>query len=72
MQLLARAQQTGQRQRRDFPHKTALALVREYATSSRDDLQARTLTRRPQATPDGGERGLSPQRSRAKSWPQPS
>jgi putative transposase len=53
VKLLARAHQKVQRQRRDFHQKTALALVREYDTIYLEDLQARNLSRRPQATPDG-------------------
>ncbi len=53
LKLLARAQQQVPRQRSDCHQKTALALVREDDTLYLEDLQARTLSRRPQATPDG-------------------
>jgi putative transposase len=53
VKLLARAQPQVPRQRRDFHQKTALALVREYDTIYLEDLQARNLSRRPQATLDG-------------------
>jgi putative transposase len=53
VQVLARKQQYVQRQRRDFHHKTALALVRAYDVISLEDLQVRTMVRRPEALPDG-------------------
>ena len=53
MQALANQHQHVQRQRGDVHHKTALTLVREYDTISLEDLQVRTLVRRPQALPDG-------------------
>jgi putative transposase len=43
--LLKRTHQTVQRQRRDFHHKTALALLRQYDAVSREDVQVRTLVR---------------------------
>jgi putative transposase len=45
LQLLAKAHQHVQRQRRDFHHKTALALLRQYDTIYLEDLQVRTLVR---------------------------
>ena len=51
--LLKRRHQHVQRQRRDFHHKTALTLVRAYDVLYLEDLQVRTLVRRPQALPDG-------------------
>jgi putative transposase len=45
VQLLKRHHQTVQRQRRDFHHKTALALLREYDTISLEDVQVRTMVR---------------------------
>ena len=51
--LLAKAYQHVQRQRRDFHHKTALALVRAYDVLYLEDLQVRNLSRRPAPTPDG-------------------
>ena len=49
----ARKYQKVKRQRRDFQHKTALALVREYDVIYLEDLQVRNLSRRPQAKSDG-------------------
>jgi putative transposase len=43
--LLARAHQTVKRQRADFHHKTALALVRENDTIYLEDLQVRNMVR---------------------------
>jgi putative transposase len=43
--LLAKAQQKVRRQRRDFHHKTALALVRQYDTISHEELQTATMLR---------------------------
>jgi putative transposase len=43
--LLARAHQRIRRQRRDFHHKTARALVRQYDTISHEDLQTANLLR---------------------------
>jgi putative transposase len=51
--LLRRKHQHVQRQRRDFHHKTALALVREYDVIYLEDLQVRNMVRRPKAMPDG-------------------
>jgi putative transposase len=51
--LLARASQTVRRQRSDFHHKTALALVRQYDTIYVEDLQVHNLVRRPAPVPDG-------------------
>jgi putative transposase len=42
---LQRAHQTVQRQRRDFHHKTALALLRQYDVIYLEDLQIRNLVR---------------------------
>jgi putative transposase len=41
------------RQRQDFHHRTALALVREYDVIYLEDLQIRNLSRRPEPKPDG-------------------
>jgi len=49
----ARKHQKVKRQRCDFHHKTALALVREYDVICMEDLQIRNLSRRPKATLDG-------------------
>jgi putative transposase len=43
--LLAKAHQTVRRQRRDFHHKTALALMRENETIYHEELQVRNLLR---------------------------
>jgi putative transposase len=45
VQLLKRHHQTVQRQRRDFHHKTALALLRQYDVIYLEDLQVRNLVR---------------------------
>ena len=49
----ARKHQNVKRQRSDFHHKTALALLREYDVISLEDLQIRNLSRRPAPKPDG-------------------
>ena len=49
----AKKHQKVKRQRRDFHHKTALTLVREYDVIYLEDLQVRNLSRRPKAKPDG-------------------
>jgi putative transposase len=54
--LLTRTHQHVQRQRRDCHHTTALRLVRAYDVLAREDvqdLQVRTIVRRPHATPAG-------------------
>jgi putative transposase len=43
--LLAKAQQPVARQRADFPHQTALALLREHDTISLDDWRVANLVR---------------------------
>jgi putative transposase len=43
--LLAKAHQTVRRQRQDFHHKTALALVRQYDTIHHEDLQTANMVR---------------------------
>jgi putative transposase len=45
VQLLARAHQTIRRQRRDFHHKTALTLVRQYDTIYLEDLRVANMVR---------------------------
>src|SRR6516165_8775390 len=45
VKLLAKAHQTVRRQRQDFHHKTALALVRANDTIYHEDLQVRTMVR---------------------------
>jgi putative transposase len=49
----AKQYQKVKRQRCDFHHKTALALVREYDVISVEDVQIRTMSRRPQAKSNG-------------------
>jgi putative transposase len=51
--LLAKKHQTVKRQRRDFHHKTALALVRAYDVLYLEDLQVANLSHRPAPQPDG-------------------
>jgi putative transposase len=43
--LLKRHHQTVQRQRRDFHHKTALALLQQYDVIYLEDLQVRNMVR---------------------------
>ncbi|HEX9414757.1 MAG TPA: hypothetical protein VF916_14725, partial [Ktedonobacterales bacterium] len=45
--VLAKQQQHVRRQRTDFHHKTALALVRQYDTISHEAIQPANLSRRP-------------------------
>jgi putative transposase len=65
VQVLAKAYQTVRRQRADFHHKTALALVRQYDTIYLEDLQVANLTRRPKPKPDGNG-GYAPNGASAK------
>jgi putative transposase len=51
--LLKRKHQKVQRQRRDFHHKTALVLVRQFDVIYLEDLQVRNMSRRPEPKPDG-------------------
>jgi putative transposase len=51
--LLAKAHQHVQRQRRDFQHKTALNLLRQYDTIAHEAIQPAHLSRRPAPQPDG-------------------
>jgi putative transposase len=53
VQLLAKQHQHVRRQRRDFHHTTALALVRQYDTLSVEAIQPANLSRRPAPVPDG-------------------
>jgi putative transposase len=53
VQLLARKHQKVRRQRTDFHHKTALALVRQYDVIYLEALQIRNMSRRPAPKPDG-------------------
>jgi putative transposase len=50
---LAKAHQRVRRQRQDFHHNTALALVQPYDTLSVEAIQPATLSRRPAPLPDG-------------------
>jgi putative transposase len=52
VQVLAKQQQHVRRQRRDFHHKTALALVRAYDVIYVEAIQAANLSRRPAPKPD--------------------
>jgi len=45
VKLLAKAHQTVKRQRQDFHHKTALALVRQYDTIYHEDLQTANMVK---------------------------
>jgi putative transposase len=53
VQLLARKHQHVRRQRSDFHHKTALALVRRYDTIYFEAIQPANLSARPAPVPDG-------------------
>jgi putative transposase len=53
VQVLATQHQKVRRQRTDFQHKTALALLRAYDTIYLEDLQVAILSRRPAPKPDG-------------------
>jgi putative transposase len=52
-QVLAKRHQKVRRQRADFHHKTALALVRQYDTIYLEDLQVANMSQRPELVPDG-------------------
>jgi putative transposase len=58
--VLATAHQQVRRQRADFHHKTALALVRAYDTLSVEAIQPANLSRRPEPKPDGTGGGYEP------------
>jgi putative transposase len=53
VQVLAKRHQHVRRQRCDFHHKTALALVRAYDTIYVEAIQPANLSRRPASKPDG-------------------
>jgi putative transposase len=53
VKLLAKQHQHVRRQRADFHHKTASALVRQYDTIYHEAIQAANLSRRPAPVPDG-------------------
>jgi putative transposase len=51
--VLAKKHQHVRRQRTDFHHQTALALLRQYDVIYLEDLQVSNLSRRPKVKPDG-------------------
>jgi putative transposase len=55
--LLKRKHQHVRRQRADFHHKTALALVRRYDTIYVEAIQPANLSRRPEPKPDANGKG---------------
>jgi putative transposase len=57
VKLLAKQQQHVRRQRTDFHHKMALALVRQYDTIYFEAIQPANLSRRPAPKPDGEGNG---------------
>jgi putative transposase len=57
IRVLAKAHQHVRRQRADFHHKTALALVRAYDTIYVEAIQPANLSRRPAPIPDGQRGG---------------
>jgi len=57
VKLLARKYQTVQRQRTDFHHKTALALVHEYGVIYLEDVQVRNLVRNHHLAKSSSEAG---------------
>lgn len=66
VKLLARKHQKVARQRRDFHHKTALALVQQYDSIYYEAIQTKSLSARPQPKPDGNGAYL-PNGAKAKS-----
>jgi putative transposase len=52
VKVLAKRHQQVRRQQADFHHKTALLLLRQYGVIYLEDLQVRTLSRRPAPQPD--------------------
>jgi putative transposase len=67
VRVLARAHQQVRRQRADFQHKTALALVRAYDTLYVEAIQPANLSRRPAPKPDGtGDGGYEHNGARRK------
>jgi putative transposase len=52
VQWLAKKHQTVKRQRHDFHHKTALALLRQYDVIYLEELQVANMSRRPAPKPD--------------------
>ncbi len=65
VRLLAKQHQHVRRQRTDFHHKTALALLRAYDTISVEAIQPANLIRRPVPKPDGNG-GYLPNGARRK------
>jgi putative transposase len=65
VKLLAKRHQHVRRQRADFHHKTALALVRQYDTIYVEAIQPANLSRRPSPIPDGTG-GYLPNGAKAK------
>jgi putative transposase len=57
VRVLAKQQQHVRRQRADFHHKTALALVRAYDIISVEAIQPANLSRRPEPKPDANGTG---------------
>jgi putative transposase len=57
VRVLAKQQQHVRRQRADFHHKTALDLVRAYATIYVEAIQPANLSRRPEPKPDANGTG---------------
>jgi putative transposase len=67
VQVLARKHQHMRRQRSDFHHKTALALVRQYDVIYYEAIQPANLSRRPAPLPDpDGKAGYLPIGARRK------
>ena len=65
VKLLAKRHQKIARQRRDFHHKTARSLVRQYDTIYHEAIQTRNLSARPKPKPDEN-RGYQPNGAKAK------
>ena len=65
VKMLARKHQKVARQRRDFHHKTALALVHRHDAIYYEAIQSKNLSARPQSKPDGNG-GYLPNGAKAK------